>query len=149
MRRLSVLVGLLLLGLAGCAPPGVPVADPNYDKHGKQFDPPAQGMAALYIMNVNNAASGAPPLTVSIGSRQLGPLASGTWFRIEVAPDNYDVRATGSGGPGWQYVRVGPGDMRFLAVRYADGTMRGDVLDVPQGEGRPIVLAGRRAWEKQ
>ena len=149
MRRLSVLVGLLLLGLAGCAPPGVPVAHPNYHKHSKQFDPPTQGPAALYIMTVNNAASCAPPLVVSIGSRQLGPLASGTWFRVEVAPDNYDVRATGSGGPGWQYVRVGPGDMRFLAVRYADGTLRGDVLDVPQSEGRPIVLAGRRAWERQ
>ncbi len=69
MRRVSVVIGLLLF-LAACAPPGVPVADPNYDAQGKRFEAPSQGMAALYIANVDRPNSGAPPLTVSIGPRQ-------------------------------------------------------------------------------
>ena len=89
MRRVSagvsVLVGFLLL-LAACAPPGVPVADPNYDAQGKRFEAPSQGMAALYIANVDRPNSGAPPLTVSIGPRQLGTLANSTWYRVELAP---------------------------------------------------------------
>ena len=80
MRRATFLVGLLAC-LAGCAPPGEPVADPNSDAQGKRFEPPSQGMAALYVVRGNDLP-GTLPIAVSVGSRQLGTLASNTWLRV-------------------------------------------------------------------
>lgn len=151
MRRVSVgvsvLVGFLLL-LAACAPPGVPVADPNYDAQGKRFEPPSQGMAALYIANVERPNSGAPPFNVSIGSRQLGELASSRWYRVELAPGTYSVRATGSIGAGQHYVTLSPREMRFLIV-YVRPPSTLEVGEASQEDGRRYVLGGQRAFERQ
>lgn len=147
MRRVSagvsVLVGFLLF-LAACAPPGVPVADPNYDAQGKRFEAPSQGMAALYIANVNRPNSGAPPLTVSIGPRQLGSLTNSTWYRVELAPGTYDVRATDNNSAGRHYVSLWPGEMRFL-IAYVRTGGAVDVGQVSKEEGRDYVLGGQRA----
>ncbi len=147
MRRVSagvsVLVGFLLL-LAACAPPGVPVADPNYDAQGKRFEAPSQGMAALYIANVDRPNSGAPPLTVSIGPRQLGTLANSTWYRVELAPGTYDVRATDNNSAGRHYVSLWPGEMRFL-IAYVRAGGAVDVGQVSKEEGQQYVLGGQRA----
>lgn len=147
MRRVSVVIGLLLF-LAACAPPGVPVADPNYDAEGKRFEGPSQGMAALYIANVDRPNSGAPPLTVSIGSRQLGALANSTWYRVELAPGTYDVSATDGNSTdnstGRHYVSLWPGEMRFL-IAYVRAGGAVDVGQVSKEEGRQYVLGGQRA----
>ncbi len=142
MRRATFLVGLLAC-LAGCAPPGEPVADPNSDAQGKRFEPPSQGMAALYVVRGNDLP-GTPPIAVSVGSRQLGTLASNTWLRIEVAPGTYDVRATGSDGAGSHYVSVWPQEIRFLDVTYAGRSQRGVVSELSPEQGRQVVLSGRR-----
>ena len=147
MRRVSVVIGLLLF-LAACAPPGVPVADPNYDAQGPRFAAPSQGMAALYIVNADRPGGGAPLLNVSIGSRQLGDLANKSWFRVELAPGTYDVRATSSTGAGRHYVTLSPREMRFLVV-YVRPTSTVGVEEVSPEQGREYVLAGPRAFEKQ
>lgn len=146
MRCVSVVIGFLLL-LAACAPPGVPPGDPNYDAQGPRFAAPSQGMAALYIVNADRPG-GAPPLNVSIGSRQLGDLANKSWFRVELAPGTYDVRATGSTGAGRHYVTLSPREMRFLVV-YVRPTSTVGVEEVSREQGREYVLAGPRAFEKQ
>lgn len=147
MRRVSVVIGFLLF-LAACAPPGVPPGDPNYDPQGQRFAAPSQGMAALYIANVDPPREGAPAFNVSIGSRQLGELASSRWYRVELAPGTYDVRATGSIGAARHYVTLSPREMRFLIV-YVRSPSTLEVGEASQEEGRRYVLGGQRAFEKQ
>src|SRR5438876_1143322 len=79
----QALFGGIMLALAGCGAAEVPMAPPNQDVAGKQFNPPPAGMAAIYFYN---PVSTGPAIRVREGPMFIGQLAPLTWMRIETSP---------------------------------------------------------------
>lgn len=144
--RLASLLAALALGLTACAEVVVPMAPPTDDAVGKRFDPPPQGMAALYIVNTQHQRD-TPAFNVSIGRAPIGGLASATWFRLDVPSGSYDVRAAGSDGSASKIMDLAPGTTRFLTIRFAHWNLTPILNEVAEREGKPLVISGRRAQE--
>lgn len=131
------------LALTACA--SVPMESPADSAAGKTFAPPRQGMASLYVYRTGIFA-GAYSIAVTLGQRNLGALASDTWFLIELEPGEYDVRCNAENSAS-AIVRIGPGETRFVDVSPAFGVMapRCSVVETNAQQGQQGVLAGNRA----
>src|SRR5258708_27023257 len=114
MRVWLSLWGILLL--AACA--SVPLAPSTDDDAGKTFGPRPAGMAALYVAR-GSGMPGIPAVNISIASKMVGSLTDYTWFRVELPPGNYDVRASGRDGGGSLDISLTAGQTRYLAVKDA------------------------------
>ena len=146
-RRSSVTIPLLLAaGLGACA--SVTLAPSTQDVAGKQFAPPPDGQAALYIFREGIFGS-AVLLPVSVGQRAIGALAVDTWFLIEVPPGSYDVRCVGGENADSRTVQLAPSETRYVeaAVRPGFLASRCAVLEVAAETGRKAIRAGKRAQE--
>ena len=137
MKKLVVAVALALL-VAACT--GGPTSE--WEKaYGKGFPGPKDGEAALYIVR-DGAPEGAPPVSVTMGQRQVGGLVGLTWMRLDLTPDPYDLRAYGPERSTELIINVTAGETRFLLVETNDsGNAR--LVRLSQEEGRRLVRKGR------
>ncbi len=138
----AAFLGMVVLALAACAE--VPMATPSQDAAGKTFSPPPAGMATLYLYRTDTIG-GLRTLNLTIGQRMLGGLASRTWFRIDLAPGEYDLRCTAESMAS-RRVTLSPGETRYLDVAIVLGGQC-TMTDVDAAAARPVILAGRRAEE--
>lgn len=140
--RIPQMLTALALALAGCA--SVPMAPPADNAAGKTFEPPAPGMAALYVYR----GDGHRTVSVSVGQRTLGALASDTWFRLPVAPGPHDIRCRAENADA-RVVSIAAGETRYVEVETTAGAWgpRCSIIEVSADHGRPAVLAGKRAAE--
>lgn len=143
---MRVLSTLLLVLLSACAVVEVPMADAARDAQGKRFETPAAGQAALYVIHVGSYSE-TPAMNISVGPQLVGGIANTNWLRIDLAAGRHDVRATGQDGSGRLVVDLTAGQTMFLTARYARMAFTGILTQVGEGEGRQLVLAGRRAQE--
>ena len=146
-RLLALAVPLLLsAGLGACA--SVALAPGAQDFAGKQFGPPPDGQAALYIYREGIFGS-AVLLPVSVGQRAIGALASNTWFLVDVPPGTYDVRCTGGENSDMRTVQLAPGETRYVeaAVRAGFLASRCAVFEVAPETGQKAIRSGKRAQE--
>ena len=88
-RLLAVVSAALVLLLSGCA--SVPMASMELDAKAKEFTPPPN-RASLYIYRNENFGA-AVPLTVSVNGKVLGRTAAKTYFRLNLAPGEYEVES--------------------------------------------------------
>lgn len=90
MKRLVLFFSIAFIAaLTGCA--SVPMASLDQDTSAKDFIPP-QNKASLYIYR-NETLGAAVPITVSVNDRTIGQTASMTYFRFDVTPGKYVVKA--------------------------------------------------------
>ncbi|MGD9880658.1 MAG: hypothetical protein AB7F22_09835 [Reyranella sp.] len=137
---------LLTAGLGACA--SVTLAPGAQDIAGKQFSPPPEGQAALYIYREGIFAS-AVLLPVSVGQRAIGALAVDTWFLVDVPPGTYDVRCTGGENTDMRTVQLAPGETRYVEAAIRPGFLatRCAVFEVAPETGQKAIRAGKRALE--
>lgn len=144
MVRPALMAAMALL-LSACAT--VPMASEAEDATAKRFDLPPVDKSTLYIyrQGIFNAAF---MLTVSIGQRTVGPLASDTYFRLEMAPGDYEIRCTGVNTVAVP-VRLMPNGTSFveIAARVAIGGSGCAASEVTAAAGQSAILRGRRAQE--
>ena len=90
MKLTSMLIAIVLISLlSGCAT--VPMAPLELDTEAKTFTPP-RDKASIYIYR-NEILGAAIPVTVSINDRTIGQTASKTYFRFNVNPGKYNIKA--------------------------------------------------------
>ena len=90
MKNLTLLFAIVLIAsLAGCA--SVPMASLDQDSKAKDFSP-VSGKASLYIYR-NETFGAAIPVTVSVNDHTIGQTASMTYFRFNVNPGKYVIKA--------------------------------------------------------
>lgn len=137
-----VLAAILMLALAACA--SVPTADPQADQEGKRFDPPAQGMAAVYVYRPGWMAL-AKTVDVGVTGGRHAVLASNTYFRLDVRPGTVDIECRTDSTADRQIV-LAAGETRYVEVAMNGGFWgpRCSVDEVPASEGREGVLRGKR-----
>jgi hypothetical protein len=144
MARPALMAAMALL-LSACA--SVPISSVTEDASAKRFDLPPPDKSALYIFRqgVFNAAF---TITVSIGQRTIGPLASDTFFRLEMAPGDYEIRCTAQNTAAVP-VRLAPNGTSFveIAARIGVGGTQCATSEVSPTVGHSAILRGRRAQE--
>jgi hypothetical protein len=136
-----MLAAVLMLALAACA--SVPMADPQADQQGKRFDPPAQGMAAVYVYRPGWMAL-AKTVDVSAAGREA-LLASNTYFRIDVRPGAIDVVCKTDNTADRQIV-LAAGETRYVEVAMKGGVLgpHCSVDEVSASAGQAGVQRGKR-----
>ena len=137
-----VSAAVLMLALAACA--SVPMADPQADQEGKRFDPPAQGMAALYVYRPGWMAL-AKAVEVSMAGGRQAALASNTYFRVDVPPGAIDIVCRTDNTAERQVV-LAAGETRYVEVAMNGGFWgpRCSVNEVSASEGQAGVLRSKR-----
>jgi len=133
-----------ILALASCA--SVPMAPSADDDAGKIFGPPPAGMGALYVAR-GSGLPGSPAVNISVASKVVGSLADYTWFRVELPPGNYDVRASSPDGSGSLDITLTAGQTRYFAVKGSNWAVGRTVTELPLDQGRLLVMSGQRARE--
>jgi len=90
MKRKFMVATLLagLVFLSGCA--SVPMASMEEDRLRKEFSPPPEGMAGLYIYR-NTNMGGALKKTIKVDGEVLGESGPMTYFYIDVTPGSHTL----------------------------------------------------------
>jgi hypothetical protein len=143
--RQGSLAGMTLL-LAGCGAAQVAMAPPGQDAAGKQFDPPAPGMAGVYFYDPINSG---PAINVMQGAMVIGRLAPLTWIRIETSPGWYTMRCATWSSANLSSITLAAGDLRFVQVEMPSGAATCTVQETGPDIGRNGVLSGSRALQPQ
>lgn len=90
MKKVVLLcMAILVAMLTGCA--SVPMASLDQDAKAKDFTP-RPDKATLFIYR-NETFGAAIPITVSVNERTIGQTASKTYFRFNVNPGRYKIKA--------------------------------------------------------
>lgn len=90
MKKVVLLcMAVLVAMLTGCA--SVPMASLDQDAKAKDFTP-RPDKATLFIYR-NETFGAAIPITVSVNERTIGQTASKTYFRFNVNPGRYKIKA--------------------------------------------------------
>jgi len=88
LKRVISTTIIISIFLTGCA--SVPMASPEVDKAKKEFTPPSDGKAGLYIYRNSNFGA-ALKKTISIDGEVIGETAANTYFYREVSPGAHEL----------------------------------------------------------
>lgn len=137
---------LSVLAIAACNTASVPLASKQADEEGKRFAPPPSGQVALYLVRTGDVGS---LVSVTVGSRNLGPLGNYSWMRYDLAPGLLDVRCVGGEASKAIEVSAAAGEVRFVEIRATTGwwAARCDITELGADAGRAAVMQGERAIE--
>lgn len=116
MKKLSLLVGVVMLTLTGCA--SVPMADPAADTQAKTFAT-TPGKANIYIYR-NETFGAAVKMPLTLDGKSVGSTASKTFVLQQVEPGKHIVQSITENEPSvevnaeagknyyvWQEVKMG------------------------------------------
>ena len=138
VSRHSLLIALAIL--AACDSAGVPTSSSEPEASRKDFPPPPQGKATLYV------ASGYIPdvAVIAVGASTVGSLSRNSSLRLDLAPGTYDVHARSSYSVSSLSITIAADSSTFVQLQYIDSRPWRDVLSqVSQTEGRALVSAAR------
>ena len=137
------LVVAMSLAAAGCA--NVPLADPQQDAQGKQFEQPARDNGALYVYR-SGLMGFARPVDVSVVGGVNAQLASNTYLRLEGPPGPVDLTCQVGDNRGGREVTIEPGRTLYVEVSMKVSlTLPGcEVAEVPADQGQAAVRNARR-----
>lgn len=116
MKKLSLLVGVIMLTVTGCA--SVPMADPAADTQAKTFAT-TPGKANIYIYR-NETFGAAVKMPLTVDGKAVGSTASKTFILQQVEPGKHVVQSITENEPSvevnaeagknyyvWQEVKMG------------------------------------------
>ena len=146
MRKLLVAVALFLL--AGCGDWGGTSGVFSFNQSfGPTFPVANDGRAALYIVR-DVAAADAPAITVTMDGQPLGGLAGKEYWRLNLLPRLYDLRAYGTGANNELIITVAPGQTRFF-LAHPTQSNSAELLELSQEQGRRLVRRGQLIWSPE
>lgn len=139
MKKIVLLcMAILVAMLTGCA--SVPMASLDQDAKAKDFTPQPD-KATLFIYR-NETFGAAIPITVSVNDRTIGQTASKTYFRFNVNPGRYKIKAhaenvaelsvdaiSGRNYFIWQEMKMGMWSARANLTQVDDSTGRAGVSE--------------------
>lgn len=132
------------LALAACEAPA-PLTSAEDDGRGRQFTPPTNGEAALYLFG-----RGGGQFSITANRLQIGDVSAAYWIRTDLPPGRYDIRCGApaySLSPGDLLVQLSPGDVKYVATRISLGTGSCRLAEEPAATAQPAILAGKRVRE--
>lgn len=144
--RMRKMLLILLLAVAACGDPKLPMALPEDDASGKMLAAPPEGMAALYVYRQRSGNTA----TISLGSRMVGPLQGGNWLRVDLPPGTYDVRCAqpSLGTETSELVTLGAREVVYVsAVERLTPYWACHMTRETVERARPAILAGNRIRE--
>jgi hypothetical protein len=143
------------LALSACA---LPMADPQSDAAGKQFEPPPAGQAAIYIYRASRTSlDRTSRFRVYVEPRDgerriLGILDDDTWFRVNVSPGSWYAGCTGGdrGHVSNAYAPLAAGQIAYVEISAVPGRWVANctAISSPEASARPAILKGKRVQEK-
>ncbi len=139
MKKIVLLCVVILVAmLTGCA--SVPMASLDQDSKAKDFTPRSE-KATLFIYR-NETFGAAIPVTVSVNERTIGQTASKTYFRFNINPGRYKIKAhaenvaelsvdavAGRNYFIWQEMKMGMWTARAKLTQVDDSTGRSGVSE--------------------
>lgn len=139
MKKVVLLcIAVMVAMLTGCA--SVPMASLDQDAKAKDFTPQSD-KATLFIYR-NETFGAAIPITVSVNERTIGQTASKTYFRFNVNPGRYKIKAhaenvaelsvdaiAGRNYYIWQEMKMGMWSARANLTQVDDSTGRAGVSE--------------------
>jgi hypothetical protein len=142
MMRTAMTLALVLL-VAACANTTIPIAPAAEDAAGKQFAPPAPGLAALYIFRANDGTD----YTIVDGQRTLGVLGAHNWMRVELPPGSHNIHCAVpkySDLVSSTIVSLSPGNIAYLSATLWESGFSCHLVSEDADIGVPAVLRGAR-----
>jgi hypothetical protein len=138
-KPLLLLTLILSVWLAGCAT--VPMATTTDDQLRKEFSPPSNGQAGLYIYR-NSTFGGALRKSVYIDNQLLGESAPMTYLYKEVIPGEHKISTESEFSNNDLIVKTEPGMNYFVRQYMKFGVFVGgaNLELVPEEEGKKGVL---------
>jgi hypothetical protein len=134
----------MLLALSACAT--VPLADPQADQEGKNFDAPARDSGALYVYR-SGWFGLAKKVEVSLAGGAHAELAPKTYFRVEGPPGPIDVRCRiDNDDSAGREISIAPGETRFVEIAMRSGWLGPicAIAEVPPDQGQEAVRGSKR-----
>ena len=110
---LNLVLCMMLAIFAGCR--HVPMVSRVEDASSKQFRPPAQNMAGIYIYRESGWAGKTQVKPVWLDGQLLGGLTNGTYFTLEVAPGAHTLSIQEMPGPNDLHFTVSAGKNYFFS----------------------------------
>jgi hypothetical protein len=142
--RLPFVVVVVLL-LAGCGDSGNSSGIFSfYHSFGPTFPVANEGKAALYIVR-DTAPADTPAITVTVDGQPLGGLVGKEYWRLNLLPRLYDLRAYGTNANKELIITVAPGQTRFLLAQPAPSGSA-ELLELSWEQGRRLVRQGQLMW---
>lgn len=143
----NLLAGAIItfgLLVTGCA--SVPLASPEADAAAKQFAPPSDGKASVYIYR-NCFVGQALTKTVSIDNRALGKTSNKVFFHTTVTPGSHQLSTESEFGDNTLNFTANAGMSYFFEQYIKMGVFVGgaNLKAVSEGEGKANVLKCRLA----
>jgi len=133
----------LLLTLGACT--SVPMADPQADQAGKQFDRPDGDRGAVYIYR-SGMFGIARPLDVGITNGVTTKLAYNTYLRVDGPPGPIEVGCAAGDYRSSAQVEIAPGRVTYVQASMTAGFWgpHCEVAEVPPDQGQAAVRASKR-----
>jgi hypothetical protein len=133
----------LLLTLGACA--SVPMADPQADQTGKQFDRPDAGRGAVYIYRTGLFGV-ARSLDVGITNGVNAKLASNTYLRVDGPAGPIEIGCAAGDYRKSTQVNITPGRVSFVEASMTVGLWgpHCDVAEVSPDQGEAAVRSSKR-----
>lgn len=143
-KILGTMAVLASLHLAGCA--SVPMAPADTDKAKKEFTPPSEGKAGVYIYR-NSSFGGALKKTVSIDGVPVGETAPNTYLYKELAPGKHELSTESEFSDNTLSLDVQPGSHYFVQQYIKLGVFAGGagLRTVSEDEGKKGVMECKMA----
>jgi len=138
-KAITLSIVLLSVCLAGCA--SVPMASFDEDKMRKEFNPPPQDMAGLYIYR-NTNIGGALKKTVRVDGEIIGESAPMTYFYLDITPGSHSLSTESEFSDNALTLDADSGNNYFVHQHIKLGVFVGGAkLEVvPEDEGKEGVL---------
>ena len=137
---------LAFLQLTGCA--SVPMAPAEHDQARKEFSPPPEGTAGLYIYR-NSSFGGALKKTIRIDGRIIGETAPHTYFYTTLKPGMHELATESEFSDNTLSIDFQPGKNYFVQNYIKFGAFVGGagLEQVSEEEGRKGVAECKLAQD--
>lgn len=138
-KPLILLILILSVYLTGCA--SVPMATTTDDHLRKEFSPPTDGKAGLYIYRNSNFGS-ALKKSVYVDGQLVGETAPMTYFYEEVAPGNHILSTESEFSNNDLTIRAEPGMNYYVHqyIKFGVFVAGANLELMPEEEGKKGVL---------
>ena len=139
MRQHAFILLIVVFYLAGCA--SVPMASDEVDQRAKEFSPPAEGMAGLYIYR-NSYFGAALRKSVYVDDELIGRTAPMTYFYKEVEAGERKVSTQSEFGNNELIINTEAGQHYFIQQYIKLGVLVGgaNIKLMSEEEGKKGVM---------
>jgi uncharacterized protein YceK len=113
MRKLIIVTAAVLSLISGCA--SVPTESPESAESAKEFNPPSEGMAGIYVFRKDTVWGAALKKDIWIDGQCVGETAKGVFFYREVEGDKeHKISTESEFSPNDLVIHTKAGELYFI-----------------------------------